>query len=46
MRLLNRRSQNPFPDLVRLFFAPRGMIRRVQPHLENRVPSARVRDLS
>jgi hypothetical protein len=35
MRLLNRRSQNPFPDLVRLFFAPRGMIRRVQPHLEN-----------
>ena len=35
MRLLNRRSQDPFPDLVRLFFAPRGMIRRVQPHLEN-----------
>ena len=35
MRLLNRRSQNPFPDLVRLFFAPRGMIRRVQPQLEN-----------
>jgi hypothetical protein len=30
---LNRRSQDAFPDLLRLLFASRGMIRHVKPDL-------------